>query len=92
MARKVRLISRGMRELLNDDGVRADLTRRMGQTLAAAQAAAPVDTGALKASLRIVQDTTDRVAVRVVSDVDYAPAINAGTGFLTRSLDAAGGA
>lgn len=93
MARtKVQLNHAGMAGLLKDDGVRADLTRRMERVLAAAQASAPVATGEYRDSLHIEQDTTDRAAVRVVSDTDHTLVVEATTGSLARALDAAGGA
>lgn len=92
MAARVVLDHGGMKALLNDPGVRADLTRRAASVLAAAQASAPVASGAYRASLRIVQATTDRAVVRVASDVSYSFVVEAKTGNLARSLDAAGGA
>ena len=93
MARaKVVLDHAGMKALLNDLGVRAELTRRMGPVLAAARASAPVDTGAYKASIDLVQATTDRAVVRVVATDWKAPLVEANTGNLAWSLDAAGGA
>lgn len=92
MAVKVKLISGGMRELLNDSGVRADLTRRMGPVLAAAQAAAPVASGAHRSSIHIEQATTDRAVVRVVADSDHSLVVESKTGNLARALAAAGGA
>ena len=93
MARaKVVLDHAGMKALLNDLGVRAELTRRMGPVLAAARASAPVDTGAYKASIELVQATTDRAVVRVVATDWKAALVESRTGNLARSLDAAGGA
>jgi len=89
---KVKLISAGMKALLNDPGVRADLTRRMQPVLAQAIASAASVTGAHKASIHIVQATTDRAVVRVVADSDHSLAVEAKTGHMARSLDAAGGA
>ena len=92
MARaKVVLDHAGMKSLLNDLGVRAELTRRMGPVLAAARASAPVDTGAYKASIDLVQATTDRAVVRVVATDWKAALVESRTGNLARSLDAAGG-
>jgi len=92
MARaKVVLDHAGMKALLNDLGVRAELTRRMGPVLAAARASAPVDTGAYKASIDLVQATTDRAVVRVVATDWKAALVESRTGNLARSLDAAGG-
>ena len=93
MARtKVKLNHAGMKALLNAPGVRDELTNRMGRVLAKAEADAPVETGAYRASLHIEQATTDRAAVRVVADVDYALGVESKTGNLARALDAAGGA
>lgn len=92
MANKVRLDRAGMRALLNDAGVRADLERRMGRVEAAAKASAPVATGAYMASIHTESRTTDRVAVRVVAGVDYSLMVEANTGNLARALDVAGGA
>lgn len=91
MARvKVKLISAGMKELLSSDDLRADLTARMERVEARAEATAPVESGAYRASIHIEQDTTDRAVVRVVADVDYAMGVEAQTGNLARALDAAG--
>ena len=51
-----------------------------------AQAGAPVDSGAYKASIHIETDHTDRMVKRVVADVDYAMVVEAKTGNLARSL------
>lgn len=88
---RVKLNSAGMQSLLNDPKVAAELARRMGPVLAQAQANAPVDTGTYRDSLHIEAAVTDRVVARVVSDVDYALNVEAGTGNLARALDAAGG-
>jgi hypothetical protein len=92
MMAQVTISSAGMKDLLNDPGVRAMLTRRMAPVLAAAKASAPVDTGAYKESLAIVQATTSRAVVRVVAGTDHAWIVEAKTGNLARALDAAGGA
>lgn len=80
----------GMRALLNDPGVRAELTSRMERVLAEAQSSAPVETGEYRSSIHIEQATTDRVAIRVVADSDHALVVEAKTGNLARALDAAG--
>jgi hypothetical protein len=93
MARtKVVLNGGGMRSLLKDSGVVDHLEGRMEDVLADAVANAPVDTGAYVDSLRLetVEHPT-RTVVRVVADVDHALAVEAGTGTLSRALDAAGG-
>ena len=87
---KVRLNSAGMKALLNSAGVRAELTRRAGPVLAAAQASAPVDSGAYRAGLHIEQHTTDRAVVRVKGGSDHDLVVEARTGNLARALDAAG--
>lgn len=93
MARaKVVLNRAGMKALLNDPSVRAELTRRVGPVLAAAQASAPVASGAHKASIHMEQATTDRAVVRVVADSDHSLVVEANTGNLARALDSAGGA
>lgn len=93
MARKARVVlnSRGVVQLLNDSGVRNDLTRRAEEVLIKAQADAPVETGAYRNSLHIEQATTDRAVVRVASDADHALDVESKTGNLARALDAAGG-
>lgn len=91
MAVKVRLNSAAMEALLKSANVRAELTRRAGPVLAAAQAGAPVDEGDYKGGLHITQDTTDRAVVRVVSGDWKGHIIEARTGNLARALDAAGG-
>jgi hypothetical protein len=79
-----------IRALLNSPGVRADLEARGDRVLAAAQASAPVESGRYRESLTVWSDTTDRAVVRVGSELDYAPAVEAATGNLARALDAAG--
>lgn len=90
MATRVKLNSKGVREVLNSKGTRAMLTAKAEPVLAAAEASARVVTGAYRDSLEIRQDTTDRAAVRVVATVSYALAVEANTGNLARALDAAG--
>lgn len=87
---KVKLNRSGMRALLNDDGVRDDLTRRMQPVEAYAVGNAPVETGEYRDKIHIVQDTTDRVAVRLVADAPHSLVVEAATGNLARALDQAG--
>lgn len=87
----VQLNSAGMAELLNSDGVRAELTGRAESVLGAARSGAPVVTGAYRDSLHIEQHATDRAAVRVVAGSDHGLEVEARTGNLARALDAAGG-
>lgn len=88
---RVKLNSAGMRALLNDPGLRADLTTRAERVLAAAKASAPVDSGEYRDSLHIVDDTTDRAVVRVGSSAPHGLLVEMKTGNLARALDAAGG-
>lgn len=91
MARpRIKIVSPGVRRLLSDPGVRDDLEDRGRRVLARAQVEAPSQTGALRASLRMQTVEEDRTVVQVGSDLPYAMRIAAATGFLTRSLDAAG--
>lgn len=87
---RVKLNSRGMGAMLNSAEVRRELTNRASRVLAAAQAAAPVDTGAYRASLHLQQATTDRAVVRVVAGTDHAFVVEADRGTLARALGAAG--
>lgn len=86
---KVKLNGRTVGELLKSDDVRDDLTTRAERVLAKAKADAPVVTGNYRDGLAIVQDTTDRAAVRVVGTAPHSHLVEAKTGNLARSLDAA---
>lgn len=83
---RVKLSHGGMRELLNSGTARAALQGPAQTILARAKASAPVDTGAYRDSLHIDEDRTDRVVLRVGSNLDYAVAIQADTGHLARTL------
>lgn len=72
-----------------DHGVEATLEDAAQRALSAAQGTAPVETGAYRDSLHIETDHTDRMAKRVVADVDYAMVVEANTGNLARALDSA---
>lgn len=91
---RIVLNSAGVRALLNDPGVTADLTRRMAPVLATAQATAPVgETGGYVASLRLwVDQHPTRTVVHVGSDTAYALQVEGAHGTLSRALDQAGGA
>lgn len=89
MATRVKLNSAGVKDLLNSSGTRSVLTGKAGPVLAAAQSGAPIATGEYLASLRIVQDTTDRAVVRVVSTAPHGMIVEANTGNLARALDSA---
>lgn len=86
-----RLNHAGMAELLKSDAVRAFITPRAEQVLAAAQADPHDDTYAYEDSLHIEQVTTDRAVVRVVASDWKAHILEAKYGILARALDAAGG-
>jgi hypothetical protein len=83
---QVKLDSRGMRELLNEQFVRDHLTKRADRVLSAAQA------GSEEFDYHIEQATTDRAVVRVGSDDDGVLFAEASTGNLLRALDAGAGA
>ena len=89
---RTKLNSSEIQKMLNGEGrysgVRDDLRDRAERVLSAAQAAAPVDTGAYQASLEVTEDTTDRAAVRVGASVPYAMVVEADRGVLARALDA----
>lgn len=89
MGTKVKLIDRGMAEVLKSGGVRADLTVRMERALAAAKAGAPVASGEYRDGLHIVQATTDRAVVRLAGSTDHDFIVEADTGNLARALDSA---
>lgn len=89
---RVELISAGMRELVNDPGVRRHLEKRGRKVLDAAREDAPVASGDFRDSLRLISTTTDRVSVRIGSDDPAVMFVEASTGLLARSLDAAKGA
>jgi len=91
MARtRIEIHSAGIKDLLRDPGVRRDLTARAENVLSAAKASAPVDTGEYRDSLHVIEDTTDRVSVRVGSNDPKGLIVEAKTGNLARALDAAG--
>lgn len=93
MARvKVKLNSAGMKSLLNDAGVAAELERRGQAVLATARATAPVDSGEYRNSLFLIPATTDRAVVRVGTRAPHGGIVEWRTGNLARALDAAGGA
>jgi hypothetical protein len=75
----------GVRDLLKEDFVRAELTRRAERVQQQAQAGDPNFT------YHIEQATTDRAVVRVGSDDEGAIFAELDTGNLVRALDAASG-
>lgn len=92
MAAKVELNHAGVAALLRDPGVRAELTRRAERVAAAARSSAPVVTGTYRDSIKVLEATTDRAAVRVGATAPHAHLVESRTGNLARALDAAAGA
>jgi hypothetical protein len=90
---RIELNKGGIKAILKSPEVAAELHRRAERAASAARASAPVDTGAYKASIEVVDEVhKDRVVSKVVADVGYAMTVEANTGNLARSLDAAKGA
>lgn len=72
-------------------GVRADMEARGDRVAAAARSSAPVgETGNYRDGIEAETQITDRVTVKVGSDVDYADTVESATGNMSRALDAAG--
>jgi hypothetical protein len=92
MTTKVKLNHNTVQEYLDGDhGVSDLLERRADAILSRARAAAPVRSGDYRNSLHVETAHTDRMVKRVVADVDYAWAVEATHGTLSRALDGAGG-
>lgn len=83
---KVKISSPGVRAMLQSAGVRAELHDAADPVLDRMIAGAPEASGALKGSLYLWDDTTDRAVVRVGSDLPYAGSVAARTGFMLRAL------
>lgn len=88
MARKVRFVpnSRGIRTFLNSRTAERAITEPADRVLAAARASAPVRSGRYRNSLHKEFARTDRVVVRVGSDLDYTLALEALLGVLGKAL------
>jgi NADH:ubiquinone oxidoreductase subunit D len=92
MARpRVVLDRSGVRALLRDAGVRAELARHMDRVVTVARANAPVDTGEYRDSIRRQSVTTDRAVERVVSSDPKALIVESRTGNLVRAFGVVGG-
>jgi hypothetical protein len=78
-------------DVLNSPQVQADLEVRGRRVLAAAQSAAPGDSGAYRDSLRGVTDRSDRTRVRVETTDPAGRIIEKRHGVLEHALDAARG-
>lgn len=78
----------GIRSVLAGGGTRAALTSVAEDKLAAAQASAPVRTGAYRAGLHIEQSVggDGRARVIVAGGTDYDAVVEANTGNLLRTL------
>lgn len=81
----------GMRALLTEPGVRAELARRADSVQSAAIAGAPVESGEYRSRIRRVSTTTDRAVERVEATAPHSLAVESRTGNLARALNAAGG-
>jgi hypothetical protein len=89
---RIEIISAGVVEVLTGDGLTADMETRMSRSESAAKAGAPVESGDYQASIHMwTERHGDRNVTHVGSDVPYAMIVEAATGNLARSLDAAGG-
>ena len=88
---KVKIISRGVVKMFDD--VTPHMAKLGGLVVADAKANAPVASGAYRDSIHLeMVRHGDRTVAQIVADVPYAMSVEADTGNLTRSLDAAGGA
>ena len=82
-----RLNSRTIKDYLDGGhGVEAKLATEAERIAAAARAAAPVDTGAYRASIHVETDRTDRMRKRVIADVPYALVVEAEHGPLGKAI------
>lgn len=88
-ARLVRLLSPGMKQMLNESWVRATVRERAERVAATARATAPVESGRYKNGIHVIDVTTDRAVSRVVADVEHGAVVEANTGNLARALGSA---
>lgn len=92
MAAHVKLIPKGMRELLQSGSIRSDLEGRAEAVLAAAKADPHDDTFEYENGLRIESYVgRNRARVRVVSGDWKGHILESKYGILARALDASGG-
>lgn len=88
---KVKLISRGMADLLTSAGVAADGKRRGDRVASAMRAGPPRDTGEYADNIVVTQEVHgDRVVTKIGSTAKHAPVVEANTGNAARALDAGG--
>lgn len=87
---RIVLNSAGVRELLRDPGVRAELARHADRVEQAAKTSAPVESGEYRDSIHRESGTTDRAVERVVADAPHALLVESRTGNLARALGSSG--
>jgi hypothetical protein len=83
---KIVLNSGDMGKLLKSEQMRPALRAIAEGWAARARATAPVDTGAYRDSIQVVDDTTDRAVARVVAQDRKAPIVEYRTGNLKRAM------
>jgi hypothetical protein len=94
MAQRIRYVRNdaGIKELLKSSGVEADLVRRAEAAAAAARAGGPQDSGEYVDGIEVeAEQHSDRVVAKVVAKAPHSSHVEANTGNLARSLDAAAG-
>lgn len=85
---KFKLDYHGVKDFLYGSEVEAMLRKAGEEVAKSADEEAPVgETGELSNSHYVEIDYTDRVVARVKSDKEYAAAVAARTGYMTRALD-----
>lgn len=91
----VRMNRAGVRAVMREPGVRDQLLKRMERVAARANESAPKgttgDLGRSHTAYVPARDDSELPVARVESDRDYSAAVDARTGYLSSSLDAAGG-
>lgn len=88
---RVQLNSAGVQDVFRQ-WARNDGAARIGRVEQAAKSSAPSESGEHAESIHVEQVETDRPVWRVVADSDHSLYVEAATGHMARSLDAAGGA
>lgn len=89
---RVKLNSRGIREVLTSPEVAAELQARAERVAQAARTSAPRSSGEYANGIEVVMDQhADRVVAHVVAKAPHSLLVEANTGNLARALDAAGG-
>lgn len=83
---RVKLISKGVEELLKGSAARKALEPEVQQALDRAISSAPVASGEYQSSIHVEWDTTDRLVGRVVASAPHAMVVEANTGNLNRSI------